>query len=51
MSQITLVIPVKNEAKKLPRCIASVSDLGPIVVVAGNPAKFVKIRVITKSEA
>lgn len=30
---LTIVLPVKNEAKNLPRCIAAVSELGPIVVV------------------
>lgn len=42
MSQITVVIPVKNEAKNLPRCIAAVSDLGPIVVVDSESSDHTK---------
>jgi len=33
MSNITVVIPVKNEAKNLPSCIEEASAIGPIVVV------------------
>jgi glycosyltransferase involved in cell wall biosynthesis len=33
MSNITVVIPVKNEAKNLPSCIEVASAIGPIVVV------------------
>ena len=33
MSNITIVIPVKNEAKNLPRCIEAVRSIGPVVVV------------------
>ena len=33
MSEITIVIPVKNEAENLASCIAAVTALGPIVVV------------------
>ena len=33
MSEITVVIPAKNEAKNLASCIAAVTALGPIVVV------------------
>jgi glycosyltransferase involved in cell wall biosynthesis len=33
MSHITIVLPVKNEAANLPRCIEAVSDLGRVVVV------------------
>ncbi|MDQ8209151.1 glycosyltransferase family 2 protein [Coraliomargarita sp. SDUM461003] len=33
MSHITVVIPVKNEAKNLSACIAAARDIGPIVVV------------------
>ena len=33
MSDITIVLPVKNEAKNLATCIAAVAALGPIVVV------------------
>lgn len=33
MSDITIVLPVKNEAKNLAPCIAAVAALGPIVVV------------------
>jgi len=33
MSEITIVLPVKNEAGNLPRCIAAVSGLGQVVVV------------------
>jgi glycosyltransferase involved in cell wall biosynthesis len=30
---ITVVIPVKNEAKNLPRCIEAVRSMGSVVVV------------------
>jgi glycosyltransferase involved in cell wall biosynthesis len=33
MSNITIVIPVKNEAKNLLRCIEAVRSIGPVVVV------------------
>lgn len=33
MSNITVVVPVKNEAKNLPSCIEVASAIGPIVVV------------------
>lgn len=33
MSEVTVVIPVKNEAKNLKRCIDAVSSLGPVLVV------------------
>ena len=42
MSSITVVLPVKNEAKNLPRCIAAVSDLGPVVVVDSGSADHTK---------
>ena len=33
MSEITVVIPVKNEAENLASCIAAVTFLGPVIVV------------------
>ena len=33
MDLITVVLPVKNEARNLPRCISSVAPLGPVLVV------------------
>ncbi len=33
MSGVTIVIPVKNEAKNLRRCIDAVSSLGPVLVI------------------
>ena len=33
MSDITVVIPAKNEAKNLATCIVAVTALGPIVVI------------------
>ena len=33
MSDITVVIPVKNEAKNLLRCIKAVSGLGSVLVI------------------
>jgi len=33
MSDITVVIPVKNEAKNLLRCIEAVSGLGPVLII------------------
>ena len=33
MNNITIVIPVKNEAKNLLRCIEAVRSMGPVVVV------------------
>lgn len=33
MSEVTVVIPVKNEAKNLKRCIDAVRSLGPVLVV------------------
>ena len=42
MSEITIVLPVKNEAKNLPRCIAAVTSLGPIVVVDSGSSDHTK---------
>jgi glycosyltransferase involved in cell wall biosynthesis len=40
--KLTIVLPVKNEAKNLPCCIAAVSDLGPIVVVDSGSSDHTK---------
>ena len=42
MSEITVVIPVKNEAKNLLRCIEAASSIGPIVVVDSGSSDHTK---------
>ena len=42
MSHITIVLPVKNEADNLPRCIEAVSDLGRVVVVDSESSDHTK---------
>ena len=42
MSHVTIVLPVKDEAINLPRCIAAVSDLGRVVVVDSESSDHTK---------